>query len=94
MAFIVQAEQNNVTDSGIFISAEKKGMISHGKIHAINSNVICPHCTQQFDRKDLKVGDQVVFSRYVAEQIPFTSGELKDKKVFAVYIDAILAKYD
>lgn len=86
--------QESQSESGIILHAQEKGKTSHGTIYAINSQVVCPHCIQQFDRKDLKVGDRVIYSRYVAEQIDVDDPELKDKKVFAVFLDAILAKLD
>lgn len=92
MAFIIQEEKEQVSASGIIVETGKKGKASHGVIHAINTKVVCPHCTQKFDRKDLKAGDKVLFSRYVAEQIEISEEGLKDKKVYAVYLDAILAK--
>lgn len=92
MCFIIQDEKPTQTDSGIIIETKEKGKASHGTIYAINSTVTCPHCIQQFDRKDLKEGDRVLFSRYVTEQIEID--ELKGKRVFAVFLDAILAKLD
>lgn len=80
--------------SGIIIEVKEKGKTSHGTIYALNSTVVCPHCIQQFDRKDLKVGDHVLFSRYVAEPMDIDLPDLKDKKVFAIHLDAVLAKID
>lgn len=91
MCFIIQEEKEAVSASGIVLTGNKK-KASHGTIHSLNSTVVCPHCIQQFDRKDLAVGDRVLFSRHVAEQIEITEDGLKGKVVWAVPLDSVLAK--
>lgn len=90
MCFIIQDEKEETSASGIFLNHQNKRKASHGIIYALNTQVVCPHCIQQFDRKDLSVGDKVLFSRYIAEQIEID--ELKGKIVFSLPLDAILAK--
>lgn len=90
MCLIIQDEKEETSASGIVLNHQNKRKASHGTIHAINTTVTCPHCTQQFDRKDLKEGDRVLFSRYIAEQVEVD--ELKGKIVFSLPLDAILAK--
>lgn len=93
MAFIIQ-ETESVHQSGALtlVLAKEKKNAGRGIIHSINSTVVCPHCTERFNRKDLQVGDSVLFSRYVAEQIETDEDGLKGKIVWAVPIDSILAK--
>lgn len=91
MAFIVQDMQDQQTSSGIILAVEKR-KTGQGTIYAVNCGVVCPHCTQQFDRKDLQAGDRVLFSRYVAEQIEYDGDGLKGKILWSVPIDSILAK--
>lgn len=90
MCFIIQEEKDSVSSSGIILENQNKRKASHGTIYSLNPSVVCPHCTQQFDRKDLKEGDKVLFSRYVAEQVEID--ELKGKVVYSLPIDAVLAK--
>ncbi len=92
MCFIIQEEKDKVSESGIIISSNDKRKACHGVIYALNSTVVCPHCIQQFDRKDLKVGDRVLFSRYVAEQIEYEEDGLKGKILYSVPLDSVLAK--
>lgn len=92
MTFIVQDMKESQTQSGIIISTGDKRKTGQGTIHSINAEVVCPHCTQKFDRKDLQAGDKVIFSRYVAEQIEYEGDGLKGKIVWSVPIDSILAK--
>lgn len=94
MAFIIQDEKDAQTASGIILHTGDKRKPGQGTIHSINCSVVCPHCIQQFDRKDLKVGDKVLFSRYVAEQIEYDGDGLKGKVVYSTPIDSILAKID
>lgn len=91
MAFIIQDMQDSQTASGIVLTAEKR-KTGQGTIYAVNCDVVCPHCTQRFDRKDLKKGDKVLFSRYVAEQIEYDGDGLKGKIVWSIPLDSILAK--
>jgi co-chaperonin GroES (HSP10) len=93
MAFIIQ-ETESVHQSGslTLVLAKEKKNAGHGTIHSINARVVCPHCIQQFDRKDLQAGDQVLFSKYVAEQIDTDEDGLKGKIVWAVPLDSRLAK--
>lgn len=90
MCFIIQDEKEDVSASGIVLNHQNKRKASHGTIYALNTTVTCPHCTQQFDRKDLKEGDRVLFSRYIAEQVEID--DMKDKAIFSLPLDAILAK--
>jgi len=90
MCFVVQDEKEETSASGIVLNHQNKRKASHGTIYSLNSEVTCPHCTEQFNRKDLKEGDRVIFSRYIAEQIEVD--ELKGKIVFSLPLDAILAK--
>ena len=92
MCFIIEDKKPDSTASGIVLSHRRDGKGSHGTIYAINTETVCPHCIQMFDRKDLKPGDRVIYSRYVAEQIEHDSDDLKGKIVFAVPLDSILAK--
>lgn len=92
MAFIIQDEKESVTASGLIVSTDTKRKPGQGTIYSINPSVVCPHCTQQFDRKDLAVGDKVLFSRYVAEQVEYEGEGLKGKVVYSVPLDSILAK--
>jgi co-chaperonin GroES (HSP10) len=92
MAFIIQDEKESQTQSGIVIATDNKRKPGQGTIYSINATVVCPHCTQQFDRKDLAVGDKVLFSRYVAEQVEYDGDGLKGKVVYSVPLDSILAK--
>lgn len=91
MAFIIQDMKEKTTASGILL-AEEKRKTGQGTVYSINCDVVCPHCTQRFDRKDLKVGDKVLFSRYVAEQIEYDGDGLKGKIVWSIPLDSILAK--
>lgn len=90
MCFIIQDTKEDVSASGIVLGHQNKRKASYGTIHAINTEVVCPHCTEKFNRKDLKEGDKVIFSRYIAEEIELD--ELKGKVVFSLPVDAILAK--
>lgn len=92
MSFIIQDMQENESQSGIILSTTDKRKTGQGTIYSINCKVVCPHCIQQFDRKDLEKGDKVLFSRYVAEQIEYDGDGLKGKVVWSVPIDSILAK--
>ena len=92
MAFVIQDIQESTTASGIVINSKDKRKSGQGTIYSINCQVVCPHCTQHFDRKDLKTGDKVLFSRYVAEQIEYEGDGLKGKTVWAIPLDSILAK--
>lgn len=90
MCFVIQDTKEDTSASGIVLGHQNKRKASHGTIYALNPEVVCPHCTQKFDRKDLKEGDRVIFSRYIAEEIELD--ELKGKVVFSLPLDAILAK--
>lgn len=92
MCFIIEDQKDEITKSGIVLSMNNKSKNSHGTIYAINTTVVCPHCIQHFDRKDLAAGDKVIYSRYVAEQIDVEGEEFTGKKVFVVPVDSILAK--
>ena len=92
VAFVIQDIQEKTTASGFLISTNDKRKSGQGTIYSINCQVVCPHCTQHFDRKDLKTGDKVLFSRYVAEQIEYEGDGLKGKTVWAIPLDSILAK--
>lgn len=92
MCFIIEEEKERSTQGGILLEHGNKGKSSHGTIYSINASVACPHCTQYFDRKDLSVGDRVIYSRYVAEQIDHDGDGLKGKRLFAVPLDSVLAK--
>jgi len=92
MCFIVQEEKESVSESGLVLAHQNKRKASHGVIHSINAEVHCPHCSEKFNRKDLKEGDRVIFSRYVAEQIEYDGDGLKGKVLFSVPLDAVLAK--
>lgn len=92
MCFILEEEKASQSTSGILLQHNRSGKSSHGVIYSINAEVVCPHCVQKFDRKDLSVGDRVIYSRYVAEQIEHDEGDLKGKIVYAVPLDSILAK--
>lgn len=90
MVFVIQDEKEAQTETGILLAERNKRKANHGTIYSINADQVCPHCTEHFKRTDLKNGDRVLFSRYVAEQIEVD--ELKGKIVFSIPIDAILAK--
>jgi co-chaperonin GroES (HSP10) len=92
MALIIQDMEEKVHASGIIMSVRDKRKVGQGTVHSVNATVVCPHCIQQFDRKDLNVGDKVIFSRYVAEQIEYEGDGLKGKIVWSVPLDSILAK--
>lgn len=93
MCFVVQEMQEEVSASGIVIHTGGKRKAGTGVIYAINTTVTCPHCIQQYDRKDLKVGDKVLFSKYVSEQVEL-DGDLKGKIVYSIPVDSILAKLE
>ena len=90
MAFILQDTETE-TSFGLVLTKDKRKS-GQGVIYAVNGDVVCPHCTQRFDRKDLKAGDKVLFSRYVAEQIEYEEDGLKGKIIWSVPVDSILAK--
>lgn len=92
MCFIIQDTKEKESSSGFILSVDDKRKHGQGTIYSLNSEVVCPHCVEKFNRKDLAVGDKVMFSKYVAEQIEYDGDGLKGKVVFAVPIDSILAK--
>lgn len=92
MAFIIQEQKESVSASGIILKNQNDRKASHGTVYSVNTEVVCPHCTEKFNRKDLAAGDRVLFSRYVAEQIEVDTEDLKGKVVWSVPVDAILAK--
>lgn len=92
MCFIIQEVKEQVSTSGIILNTGDKRKSGIGVIYSLNNSVVCPHCIQHFDRKDLDVGDRVIFSKYVAEQIEYDGEGLKGKIVFAVPLDSVLAK--
>lgn len=93
MAFVVQETETEIQAGALtLVLTKEKKNAGHGVIHSLNSTVVCPHCTQKFDRKDLRAGDHVLFSKYVAEQIEYDGDGLKGKIIWAVPLDSILAK--
>lgn len=91
MAFVIQDMEDTVHSSGIILSKEKRKS-GQGVIYSVNTDVICPHCTEKFNRKDLQEGDKIIFSKYVAEQIEYEGDGLKGKIVWSLPVDSILAK--
>jgi co-chaperonin GroES (HSP10) len=89
-AFIVEDTKEDTTASGIVLNHKNKSKGAIGTIYAINPSVLCPHC-QELAQAQLKVGDHVIYSRFVAEHVELKEVQTNGR-LFCVPVDAILAK--
>lgn len=92
IAFIIEDEKADRTSSGLYLSHQNKSAGAMGVIYAIDGSVICPHCQKWCKREDVKPGDRVLYSRFVAEHVEYRESGMKEGRLFAVPVDAILAK--
>jgi co-chaperonin GroES (HSP10) len=92
VAFIIEEEKADSTESGIVLTHKNKSKGAIGYIYAVDGTVLCPHCQESCTRKDLKPGDHVIYSRFVAEYIGYREPDMPKGRLFSVPVDAILAK--
>lgn len=92
LAFIIEDKKETTTKSGIVLALKNDNVGAMGRIHSINPVSYCPHCSKEYKRDDLKVGDHVVYSKFVAEHVEIQEVEKEHGgRLFSCPIDSILA---
>jgi len=92
LAFIVEDKKETASKMGILLVHQNDNVGLIGKIIALNPVVHCPHCTEKYTRDDLKVGDHVIYSKYVSEHVELKEDEKRlGGRIFSVPLDSILA---
>lgn len=90
-ALIIEDIKQDQTSFGLVLSHQTKYVNSVGTVYAIDGKCPCPHCHAQFTRDDIKEGDRVIYSKFIAENIDYKTPDMPEGRLMAVPIDAILA---
>ena len=96
LSFIVEDKQEAVKQgsslAGMGFEATTDRLAAQtGIIYAINSEKDCPKCNHHYDHLNLKKGDRVIYSKFVAEQIDYEAEDIPKGRLRAVPVDSILA---
>ena len=93
-AFVIEDENDGLTqaakDLGL-ISAQKKLAGTTGVLYAINDVTKCPKCGEGGD-SGFRVGEKVIYSKFVAEQIDIVADDIPRGRLRALPIESLLGK--
>lgn len=95
MAFVIEHVDDGLTDAARelgFISTEKKNMGCLGTVYAINDeHYKCEKCQHDHEPMNVKAGDEVIYSKFVAEYVFLRDEEGKEiKNLVVLPVEAIL----
>lgn len=96
MSFILEDKQQAVKEGsslagmGFEATTDRLAGVT-GVIYAINTEKDCPKCGHSYDHLNLKAGDRVIYSKFVAEQIEYEAEDIPKGRLRSVPVDAILA---
>lgn len=93
-AFVIEDENDGLTEGARalgLVSAERRLAGTTGVLYSINDTKKCPQCGFGED-SGFKIGDRVIYSKFVAEQIDLIADDVPRGRLRALPVDSLLGK--